>query len=51
MSDSHGDKRWPLAEVGALGQELTVLLSPYCERIMVAGSVRRRITVSPGGEK
>ncbi len=34
--------RYPLAAAEAIAQELVMLLSPACERIVVAGSVRRR---------
>ena len=35
-------QRWPLVEAEALGDAMITLLAPVCERIVVAGSVRRR---------
>lgn len=37
-----GDRRWPLADGERVAYELTALLSPACERIAIAGSIRRR---------
>ena len=34
--------RWPLATAEAVAQELMELLAPTCERIAVAGSIRRQ---------
>lgn len=35
------EKRWPLAEARAVALDLVALLTPYSERIIVAGSIRR----------
>ena len=37
-----GDTRWPLRQAAALARSLVTLLEPYCDRIEVAGSVRRQ---------
>ena len=34
--------RWPLAQAERVGQELVEALGPSCERIEIAGSIRRR---------
>lgn len=34
--------RWPLAKAAAYARSLVSYISPYCERIEVAGSIRRR---------
>lgn len=33
---------WPLVEGRAVAEEIVSLLSPYCERITIAGSIRRQ---------
>ena len=38
---SKSERRWPLAEALGVAQELVGLLSPACERIVIAGSCRR----------
>lgn len=35
-------RRWPLDEVQAIASQLVSLLEPYSQRIVVAGSIRRR---------
>jgi DNA polymerase/3'-5' exonuclease PolX len=37
-----GTTRIPLGDAKALADELSALLAPYCERLEVAGSIRRR---------
>ena len=37
-----GDRRWPLADALRVADDLKALLAPACERIEIAGSVRRR---------
>ena len=37
-----GDVRWPLADALRVAQDLKALLAPACERIEIAGSVRRQ---------
>lgn len=34
--------RWPLADAEAVGRDLVEILDPSCERIEIAGSIRRR---------
>lgn len=40
MSDTK--KRYPLAQAKEIAAELEFLLAPHCERIIIAGSIRRR---------
>jgi len=37
-----GETRWPLRQAAALARSLVTFLEPYCDRIEVAGSVRRQ---------
>lgn len=40
MSDK--DKRWPAAEALPVAVEIAAALKPYCSRIVIAGSLRRK---------
>jgi DNA polymerase/3'-5' exonuclease PolX len=42
-SSAKSGKRWPLAEAAKLAAGIAAVLSPACERIEIAGSVRRRM--------
>ena len=42
MSTTYQEKRWSLHEAEQVADELGRLLAPYCERIAVAGSIRRK---------
>lgn len=39
---SNPDKRWPYLQALKIATEIKAALSPYCERIEIAGSIRRR---------
>lgn len=36
------ERKWPLAEAKRIASEIVPLLAPFCERIEIAGSIRRR---------
>ena len=42
LKDTAKSKAWLLAEADYVAERLMVLLAPYCTRIEVAGSIRRR---------
>ena len=38
----HSKRRWPRADALAVAREICARLSPHCERLVVAGSLRRK---------